>query len=109
MAQTWNIGTHEVGKVVEPSKDYAKAKLKVWIGKIMPLIKFGKAKQKTVAIKATCYINDKECKPTPAKSVKTANFIEVSKSGSGAYSKRGAKVRLELRNKSVDNIVVSDQ
>jgi hypothetical protein len=65
-----------VGKQSESAKSY-----KVRSNKLMPKVAKGsKAKATSTSVKGNMIINDKKCKPKPAKKMKTLNYITVKRS-----------------------------
>ena len=105
-AEKWSLGTIETGKVVASSGN----KLKIWMGKAMPFIKFGKPKTKLVALNKSCLINDSKCKPNISSQVHTVNYMTVPSSAriSSEKVKRGTPVKIEVRNHSVDQLTVTN-
>ena len=102
--KSWSLGTVEFGKYVSSSG----SKVLLWIGKTMPLMKMGKPKVIQVGLNKSCLINDPKCRPTVATQVRSANYTAVPTSGGrGMSGKYGDKVRLEVRNHSVDQMTAT--
>lgn len=102
----WSLGTVETGKVVASSG----GKLKIWVGKIMPFIKFDKPKSKLVSLNKNCILNDSKCKPNISSQVHTINYMTVPidvKKIPDTSIKKGTEVRIEVRNHSVDQLTVT--
>lgn len=93
--EEWSMGNVETGTIVGNSGGV----ILVHCPKVLPLIKRARAKSKPIAIKKTCYINEK--KPTVAKKVTTSNYIRVKARGVMYNRSYGRSVNLEVRNGDV--------
>lgn len=105
--ESWSLGTVETGKSVGTGSG---SKMKVYMGKVLPLIPFGKPKQKMVPISSSCLINDSGCKPQVSAQVRTVNYITVPTNGriDASKVKHGTSLRIEVRNNSVDQLTVTN-
>jgi hypothetical protein len=105
--ESWSLGTVEYGKAVGAASG---SKIKVYMGKVLPLVSFGKPKKKLVALNSGCFLNDSGCKPQISAQVRTVNYITVPANDQIDTSKikHGTKLRIEVRNKSVDQLTVTN-
>lgn len=106
--KSWSLGTNEIGKAcgANVGKIY-----KVYIAKIIPLVKFGKPKSKTIALSKNCYVNASDCKPSIASKVKTVNYIKVPLSANcsikpRAKTKHGVALKINVNHNSPDQLSV---
>lgn len=87
---------------------------KVYCAKILPLIKFDKPKETTVAISKSCFINSSKCKPSLSSKVTVRNYLvyPLSSYNTILATKRypithGTKLVLSIKSETnVDNISV---
>ena len=99
--KSWSLGTVEYGKYLSS----AGTKVRVWVGKVMPLMKMGKPKTVRVGLNKGCLINDTKCKPTVSSTITSANYITIpTSSGEGLTGEYGKTVKIEVRNHSVDQL-----
>ena len=103
----WSIGPFEVAKSVGKNSGQ---KFKVYIGKVMPLISFGKPKKKIVQIKKSCFVNATKCKPSIASKVTIANYMTVPVANTSTMRKsvkHGTKLTVTVANGSVNQLSVT--
>ena len=100
--ESWHISDDDIGIVT----GFSGSKLKVYIGKVFPLLSCGKPKSKLVTLDKTCMINDKKCKPKVSAKVRSVNYITIPTDSSinAKLVKYGTKVRLKSRNDNVDTL-----
>lgn len=102
----WSLGTVEYGKACGTG---TQTKIKVWMGKVLPLIPFGLPNSKMVPLNKSCVINDSKCRPQISSQVRSVNYVTlpVAKGIDGRKIKHGTKVKIEVTNKSVDQLTVT--
>lgn len=105
---TWSLSTEEIGYYVGKSDTRTdSSSFKVYIPKILPMIKRGTAQVHTEPLSTSGIINDRGCKLDPNPSVKTRNYMEVSASDNVNFKrpvfKNGAKVKVSFVSGNVDN------
>ena len=105
----WSLSTTEIGKSVgeNSGKTY-----KVYIAKILPLIKFGQPKSKLAVISKNCFINASTCKISLASKIKSVNYILVSTANASKLPEsvsHGTKLRISSINKNVDKLNVASK
>ena len=109
MANTlkWQLGTSEIGKACGKNTDGV---MKVYVAKLLPLVAFGKPKEKQVALTKACYINAKECKPSIASKVTTVNYLDIPIAKTSELKpekiKHGTTLRIDIKNQSVEFMTV---
>lgn len=103
--EKWSLGAIEYGKACEPG---SKSKVKVWMGKVLPLIPFAKPEIKMVPLNKSCIINDSKCQPQISPQVESINYITipVAPGFDGSAIAAGSKVKIEVNNNSVDQLVI---
>lgn len=101
----WSLNTSETGKACGLNNGDT---FKVYVAKILPLVSFAKPKEKTVAIRKTCFINADKCKPSISTKVKTRNYLNIPLSTNANIDcvKHGTKLKLTVQNKNIDKIYV---
>lgn len=105
--EKWSLGTTEYGKACGTG---TQSKIKVWMGKVLPLIPFAKPNSKMVPLNKGCIINDSKCRPQISSQVRSVNYITVpvAEGLDGRNIKHGTKVRIDVTNHSVDQLVVTN-
>ena len=104
----WCLSSSEVGKAVGSYNSKAKT-FRVYIAKILPLVKFAKAKAKNVTINKNCFLNSSTCKPSMATHVKSINYILVPKSNANRLSgtiRHGTQLKITVFNNNIDKLAV---
>lgn len=105
---TWNLSTEEIGYYVGKSDARTDgSSFKVYIPKILPMIKRGTAQIHTEPLSVSGIINDIGCKLETNSSVKTRNYLEVTASDNINFKrpvfKNGAKVKIAFVSGNIDN------
>ena len=105
---TWSLSTEEIGYYVGKSDTRTdSSSFKVYIPKILPMIKRGTAQVHTEPRSTSGIINDRGCKLDPNSSVKTRNYMEVVASDNVNFKrpvfKNGAKVKVSFVSGNVDS------
>lgn len=102
---SWHISDDDIGKIV----GYTGSKLKIWVGKIFPLVKYGKPQSKLVTLDKNCIINDKTCKPKISSKIRSVNYITVPTDSTitASLCKYGTTVRLKSIDNNVDTIIAT--
>ena len=105
--EKWSLGTTEYGKACGTGKQ---SEIKVWMGKVLPLIPFDNPKSEMVPLNTGCIINDSSCRPMISSQVTSVNYITVpvAEGLDGENIEHGTKVRIDVTNNSVDQLVVSN-
>lgn len=107
--EKWNVNVSEIGKLVG-DHTYKSQTFKMYIAKLIPLVTFGKAKSKNVAINKGCFLNASTCKPSMSSQVKSVNYILVPRASNGSFPmkmKHGTKVTVNIPNSNIDNMSIS--
>lgn len=102
----WKLGNIEIGKHCGGSSE---DQMKVYIGKMMPLVSFGSPIQVPAGINKGCMANDKKCKPNMSSQVTTQNYrtVPTNKRIDGTKVKFAEKLRIEIRDNNVDELAVT--
>lgn len=107
----WELGTSEIGKAVG-NYIYSSKTFKVYIPRILPLVKFGKAKIKTVSLNKNCFINSAKCKPSVASQIKTVNYITIKAAPLSKFPSKiihGEKLKINVANHNIDRLTVASK
>lgn len=102
----WELESTEVGKSVGNNKG---RKIKVYIPKVLPLVKFSKPKIKTESINKNCFVNSSKCKVSVSNKVKTANYISLyANHVTDTSLKHGDTVYIDIENDNIDKMSVKN-
>ena len=99
--KSWKLNRNEVALSCGKNSGTS---IKVYSARIIPLVKFGKPKEKTVAINKTCFINASKCKPSLSSKVTVRNYLIYPVSGDVSLSTIKHKTKLTLRVPSETNV-----
>lgn len=105
-AKKWSLDSTEKGKACG-SQTLGKSS-KVWIAKILPLVKFGKPQAKKVALNTSCLANASTCKPKVSAQVTTLNYLTIPATGDAVGKKvsHGDSVTIGITHGSADQVNV---
>ena len=105
---TWSLSTEEIGYYVgRGNAETSASSFKVYIPKILPLLRQGTAQVRKEPIETSMILNDSQCGVKGSSYVKTRNYIEIPAADNVNFKrpvfKNGAKIRISFTAGNVDS------
>ena len=105
---TWSLSTEEIGYYVgRGNTETSASSFKVYIPKILPLLRQGTAQVRKELIENSMLLNDSQCSVKGSSYVKTRNYIEIPAADNVNFKrpvfKNGAKIRISFTAGNVDS------